>query len=317
MASRRFSFVNYVLALALATGLWTYVSLSRNYEYEVSVPLVVIPPPNQALLSTVPFAIQVRVRATGLQLLNLLYVSRNISCTLDLGKARATENAHYVFDSPDILRNVVSGGHIRSLAASPATISFATGDLASKTVPLYVPTNISCRAGFIVASEPKSSHQLVEIRGTRAIVEGIEHWRTQRIELEDLHAPQVLDVPLSDSLANLVNVVPSTVRVRIDVQQQADVVIADVPVVIATSNQPKSMVVRPTRIRVVLRGGVDDLASITARDLRAEIVRIPSSGVVRPVVTVSSKVRVVATYPRHVRVVTRAGGSLLSANDER
>lgn len=308
MAARRFSFLTLGGALLAAVGLWGYVSLTRSYEDDIVVPFVVVSPPNQALLSTVPATLSVRVRASGLQLLNLKYFTKAAACTLDLQRLRATGPSTYKAESPDLLRGLVSAIPVRTISVVPSEINLATGDLAVKRVPLRVQHNISCRQGFLLASEPQSMMQEVEVRGTKRIVERIQEWSTQRLSLEDVHESAGLDVPVSDTLMSLVNVVPSVVRVQLNVQQSADLVVMDVPVTLATSQGSEYMDVHPSRIRVVVRGGVDDVALITAKDLHAEITERPQSGFVRPRVLAPNNVRVISTDPPFVRVTARKGG---------
>ena len=97
MAARRFSFLTLGGALAVGVGLWTYVSLTRAYEDDLIVPLTVVSSPNQALLSTVPPTLTVRVRATGLQLLNFRYFSQAAVCTLDLRRLRPISESQYLY----------------------------------------------------------------------------------------------------------------------------------------------------------------------------------------------------------------------------
>ncbi len=308
MAARRFSFVTLGGALLGAIGLWGYVSLTRSYEDDIVVPFVVVSPPNQALLSTVPATLSVRVRASGLQLLNLKYFTKAAACTLDLRRLRATGPSTYTAESPDLLRSLVSSIPVRTISVVPSELNLATGDLAVKRVPLRVQHNIACRQGFVLASTPQSSVQEVEVRGTQNTVERIQEWSTQRLSVDDVHESVSMEVPVSDTLMSLVNVVPSTVRVQLNVQQSADLIVMDVPVTLATSQGSEYMEVRPSRIRVVVRGGVDDVAMISAKDLHAEITERPQSGIVRPRVLAPQNVKVISTDPPFVRVTARKDG---------
>lgn len=305
MATRRFSFVTLLGALGIGIGLWIYVSLMRSYEDDLVVPFTVLSPPNQALLSTVPPALTLRVRASGLQLLNLKYFTKSAACTLDLNKLRPTGPSTYTAESPDLLRSVVSAIPIRTLSVAPRELLLATGDLTVKRVPLRVQYNIACRTGFVLGKQPQANIQEVEVRGTKSIVESIQQWSTQRLSLEDLHESMIVDVPVNDSLMSLVSVAPRTIPVSVNVQQTADLSVMDVPVVLATSHGTASLTVRPSRVRILVRGGVDDVSAITARDIHVEITERPSSGYAKPRVSVPSTVHVVAIDPPYVRVIAR------------
>ncbi|MCX6140481.1 MAG: hypothetical protein NTX15_06590 [Candidatus Kapabacteria bacterium] len=305
MAARRFSFLTLLGALGIGVGLWVYVSLMRSYEDDLVVPFVVLSPPNQALLSTVPPTLTLRVRASGLQLLNLKYFTESAACTLDLKKLRPTGPSTYTAESPDLLRGIVSAIPIRTISVAPSELALATGDLTVKRVPLLIQHNIACRVGFVLGAQPHSVLQEVEVRGTKSIVDRIQHWSTQRLSLDDLHESAVVDIPVNDSMMSLISVVPRLIPVTVNVQQSAELTIMDVPVVLTTSHGTVALEVRPSRVRIVVRGGVDDVSAVTARDVHAEISERPANGYTVPRVVAPSSVRVISIDPPFVRVIAR------------
>ena len=108
MAQRRFSISTLLIAIFGAVALWTYVSLTRTYEDDLDVPLVVISPPNQAMLSTVPSTVRIRIRATGLQILNALYFTKSVACTLDLASMQSDQPSTYIAEISDLLSGVTT-----------------------------------------------------------------------------------------------------------------------------------------------------------------------------------------------------------------
>jgi YbbR domain-containing protein len=301
MAQRRFSISTLLIAIFGAVALWTYVSLTRTYEDDLDVPLVVISPPNQAMLSTVPSTVRIRIRATGLQILNALYFTKSVACTLDLASMQSDQPSTYIAEISDLLSGVTTTIPMRTLSVQPERITLTTGDLAVKRVPLRVTYSLACRPGFMLTAEPRTDVINVEVRGSRNVVEGLTHWSTEPIFLDDVHETRVVDVPVSDSLQSLINIQPSRVRVTFSVQQAADRTIADVPVGFGVAVD-SLLTLSPRRISVVIRGGVEDIASITARDLRAEISELSPSGIVRPRVIAPPSVTVISTSPAFVRV---------------
>lgn len=303
MARRRHSISILILCIVLGAALWGYVTLTRMYEVDIALPLSVKTPPNQALLSTVPDSITIRVRASGLQVLNLKYFSKGARCDVDLSSMKPQSQSLYVVESDDLVRSVVSPNPVRILSVTPNAVTMATGDLFVKQVPLKLRTNIACRDGFEIVEEPSADPQMVEIRGTKSVVEGIESWPTQKLSLEDVHESTVATIDVSDSLMTLLNVVPSQVKVSINVQQTADVEIADVPITFITA-APKGAMIEPTHIRVRIRGGIDVVSSLTSADIKATV-PTEASGIVTPIVTVPRGARVMAVLPKTVRVSVR------------
>jgi hypothetical protein len=303
MARRRHSFSILILCIVLGAALWGYVTLTRMYEADIALPLSVSTPPNQALLSTVPDSITVRVRATGIQILNLKYFTKGARCDLDLMQMKPESQSIYNADRDDLVRSVVTPNPLRILSITPNAMTLATGDLFVRSVPVKLRTNIACREGFEIVTPPTADPLMVEIRGTKSVVEAVESWPTQKLSLEDVHESMVATVDVSDSLMTLLNVVPSQIKVAIQVQQTADVEIMDVPVVFAT-DPLQGTVVEPSHVRVRVRGGVDVVSNLTAHDLRA-VIPAGSTGTVTPTVALPRGARLTAVLPHTVRVSVR------------
>lgn len=291
--------------MLLAAFTWGYVSLARTYEHEFLMPLVVVAPPNQALLSTVPHSIVVRARGTGIQLLNLELFNRSAACTLDLSTLRASSDGIYQITRDDLVRSISTARQMNTVSVNPSSMTLAIGDLAVRTVPVRLRTNLSTRQSFRVIGTPTVYPRTVEVRGSKVIVDQITEWPTQRLNLADVHASFENDLPVSDSLMAQINVVPSVVRVRGTVQQMTDIALDDVTVMLVDAGALRNIDVRPKYVRVVLRGGVEELANMTNEDVRVEVSPQSGDAYVRPRVITSDRVTVMGTIPAFVRVVDR------------
>ena len=269
------------------------------------MPLVVVPPPNQALLSTVPASIVVRAKGTGIQLVNLMLFNRSAVCTLDLSKLRPSTQDVYTITREDLIRSVSTARQINTVAVNPSTMTLAVGELAVKRVPVRLRTSLSTRESFRVIGSPLVLPEMVEVRGSKDIVDKITEWPTQRLRLADIHASFENDVPVSDSLMTVLNVVPSFVKVRGTVQQMTDIALDDVQVVVVDAGSVLNIDVRPKYVRVVLRGGVEELANMTSDDIRVEVSPLTGDAYVRPRVIASDRVTVMGTIPAFIRVVDR------------
>lgn len=300
MARNGNSFTVVIGCVVLALLLWGYVTLTRTYESDVTIPLFVQAPPNQALLSSVPTTISARIRGSGLQIINLIFFSRSSRCTLNLSTL-PMENSLYSVKSNDIIRNISTSQSIRTLSVNPSELHLATGDLVVKRVPVRLKTNLSFRNGFELAGILRTEPFIIEVRGSENIVQSITSWPTQRLGISDIHENIITDLRLSDSLQTLVYTQPSTVRVGIDVQQTADIVVADIPVVYNGTEQGMYEC-SPSYIQVTVRGGIDRLTNLLPENFRAEIQSYPASGYARPTISTPDFVRVVGAVPSIIRV---------------
>ncbi|MCO6466288.1 MAG: YbbR-like domain-containing protein [Bradyrhizobiaceae bacterium] len=302
MARRRFRVGILFGCLILALMLWGFVTLTRMYEDDVAIPLVVQPPPNQALLSTVPTELVVHVRATGLQILNLKYLNRSALCSVDLSKLSASAQGVFTVDREHFIRGISTPEPVRILSVFPASVAMATGDLFVKKVPVRLQTNIATRDGFEIVGSATPEPAVVEVRGTRSVVEGIDSWPTRKISLEDLHNQVETIAEMSDSLTTLLNVVPPRIRVHVNVQQKSNVCIANVPVTIESGT---GIVVRPQYVSVTLQGGIEELAALTANDIHASVTRT-NVGYVQPTIAAIPNVQVLGVSPSWVRITNIA-----------
>jgi len=303
MARRRYNISILIGCLLLSGVLWGYVTLTRIAEDEVEVALIVEAPPNQALLSAVPRTITVRVRGSGLQILNMKYLNRSSVCRIDLDRIKPAGSSMYDIERDELVRSTTLSGSLSIVSVTPSALLLTTGDLFRKQVPVHIVSNIACRDGFEIVGAAMADPSVVEVRGTRSIVEGIERWSTQKVSLDDVHEPIDLQVPMSDSLMSVLNVVPSMITIRLDVQQTAELVVRDVPVDLA-SDDP-SLRMEPSMIAVTVQGGARVLASLTPQQIGA-MVTSTTLGPTRPAVLTPEGIRVIGTDPPFVRVVRRS-----------
>lgn len=305
MAARRSNALTLAIAVVMACALWTYVTLTRTYEDDVQVPIIVAPPAGQTIISSVPTDMTVRVRTSGLRLANFRLFKRPDTCTLSLEQQSPSDPSVFSVSNTALLRELSAALSVRVIGVSPMDVTVRTGTPVMKSVPLSVPYTINCREGFVLTSPPVADRASVLIKGIADVITPLTQWSTKRIMLEDVHESMSIDVPVNDSLPSMIDVTPHSVRVHITVQQVAEAQVHDVPVVLSKQLIEAGYEPRPQRISVTLRGGVDDLASTTAMDVRAEVTQFRPYGACLPVVTSRPAVRVIATYPRTIQLVRR------------
>lgn len=303
MAARRFTFLNIIGSVLLAMALWLYVSLTRTYEGDVQVPVIAIPPPGQTILSNVPKFITVHVRTNGLNLVNMTYYNKPQACTLYVTKLTSLGPEQYAMTNAELLRVLSDVVPSRMLSTVPSELAFTTGTPEIKKVPLTVPYSITVRPGFILVSPPTPELEMVTLRGMKSVVQNITQWSTDKIFIEDAHEASTIEVPIMDSLASVLDVSPKTIKVKLDIQRLADQVILDVPVTLVGTAAQSDVVLRPTRVNVTLRGGVQNISTLTRDDLSVEIESIPASGYAVPKIRLTKNARVVNTAPRMVQVI--------------
>ncbi len=305
MAARRSNALTLGIAALMACALWTYVTLTRTYEDDVQVPIVVSPPAGQTIISSVPTAMMVRVRTSGLRLASFQLLKHPDTCHLTLEQQSPSDPSVFSVTNTALMRELSVALGVRVMGVSPTDVMVRTGIPVIKSVPLNVAHTINCRQGFIMTSPPVADRANVALKGIGDVITPLTQWSTKRIMLDDVHENMSIDVPVNDSLASMVDVTPHTVRVHIKVQQVAEAQIRDVPVTLSKQLIEAGYEARPQRITVTLRGGVEDLASTTSMNVRAEIKEHRPYGTCVPIVSAPSAMCVIATHPRTVQLVRR------------
>ena len=316
MAARRSNVLTVFISVFMACILWAYVTLTRTYEDDITVPITVLPPAGQTIISNVPASVTVRVRTSGLHLANLRLYNQPANCKLALTEQALDQPSAFRITSTAMLREITATLGVRVLSVSPNEITLRTGTPELKSVPLTVTHGIGCRPGFMLSSEPTADRAGVTLRGMAEVLSPLSRWSTKRIILDDVHESMMIDVPLSDSLGSVVDVMPKTVRVHIPIQQIADATIADVEVTLDRRLIDQGFSLRPNRISVTVRGGVQDVSELTRLDLRSEVTAQPPHGVVIPAVQCPRGMRVISTAPRTLRLVRRQLASWRNSSDE-
>jgi hypothetical protein len=303
VASKRNTIISILISMVLATALWLYVSLIRTYEGDILVPLMVVPPAGQTILSNVPKFITVHVRTSGFNIVNMRHGNRPKACTLTVAKLRSVGTEQYVVSEAELLTELSNVIASRMLSTIPSELTFITGTPVVKEVPIMVPYNITVRPGFVLASPPTPMQTAVTIRGMASAVDSIQSWSTKKIFIEDAHESAVVEMPVTDSLSSSLDVTPRSIRVKIDVQRLADQEIRDVPVTIPEGMGMADVIIRPSHVNITVRGGVDNIAKITRDDVTVEVDASGRTGYVVPKVGLRQTARVVSITPRMVHVV--------------
>jgi hypothetical protein len=310
MASQRTPLGAIAVSITLAVLLWGYVSLTRTYEDYVDVPFTVLAPPEQALLSTVPERISVRARGSGWRLLNLRMLPGGARCTLDLSKLRPSEGALYQVSKNDLIRGTLLPQAVQTLDVDPGALTLAVGDLGVRRVPVALRYRLEPRTGFVV-TRVEAIPSMVNVRGSRMRVDSVASWPTQRLIVTDAHEVIDISVAMADSLPTLLNVVPSTVRLRADVQQMADRRIDDVPITVRQPSGNRLAHVRPERVSIIVRGGVNDVARLDRTMFTATIdhTLAASTGFARVRVVGPAGITIAGTVPMIVAYRERLPGT--------
>ncbi len=306
-----FAIVPFFACMALATALWFYASMREEYSTVVEVPLEMRLPEYRVLESSLMPFIRARVQGAGWQLLNLA-LSGEARCAVFVSDKSLPQSEAKVTVTRSMLSQgmqVPTGIHVVNILTDPFTAQI--GVIERKKVPIVPVLNVDLREGFMLSGRPAVFPDSVTLRSSRRTLASISLWKTQPIVLSDVYAPVSVQTRLSDTLAGIVDVPSVTVTTALNVQQMAELVLHDVRVVLTSAPTSHRVVISPTFVTLTLRGGIHQIAALSAADVTVSVDYSTAlgntTGSLVPKITVPADITVLSIAPARLRCVQRFG----------
>ncbi|MDD3125091.1 MAG: hypothetical protein PHV24_04585 [Candidatus Kapabacteria bacterium] len=289
-------------AMFFATALWAYTSLNQEYRTTISIPLNITLPGNRAFSSAPPENLTLVVNGSGWQIFNLMLNSSAI-CNIDLTRSMINDSK-YEITRDNILKNVKYLDYVQATDIIPDNIKISTGSVGEYSIPIKPNFRISLRKGYIIVGEAKMMPDMVTIKGNDEIAKKIKQWFSKEILLDDVYEPVSTIVEVSDSLDGVVKVLPKQVKLQLDVQQEAELVVPDVKLRVRGGMYMKNDIIEPQTVTVTVRGGIDVIRHLSPDEIDAYVefhkVVEDSTGILIPVVTSPESVVVLRVDPPYV-----------------
>lgn len=311
--TRRISLAFRVIGATLfAVVLWGIVSLSDQFDITLDVPLSVETPPNFALADAVPASIKVRVRASGWNLMKIL-VSGRVESVLR-PQLRSREGTVTVgYGRRELLASIRTNiPETQQLSVYPDTLTVVLGPEERKTVPLRPAVTIATRSGFDVIGPVTVAPDSVVLVGSGRALAAVTSWTTEPLELNDVHRPIVRPVPLNDTLRGIVTPMVRRAEIYADVQEIAERTFTDLPVLNRgrVSDSTVRLLLYPSRVQAIIRGGARDLGRLDPSHLRAYVQVLSgadTSGVAYPQLLLPAglNLEIVSVKPSRIRYIFR------------
>lgn len=303
--------IHIVLATTFfAILLWLSVSLSDQYQIHLRVPVVVQNvPPGRAIGNSLPHAVRVTFNDYGWRLAKAVWGS-HLEWAIDVSLLPAQRRALTV---RDLSEQLGSRFGLQPLSMLPDSIYIMLDTVETKRVAVVPRYAATFREGYGQIGPALVRPESVTVRGARHLIRQLDSWPTALRQFDQLRQPVEIVVPLADTTAML-DFTPKEVRLRIDVQQFAEKTFVQVPLELTSMPPHREVLLSSPRVDIVVRGGIDQLATVQPSSIRATIdyrvIVADTSGVVEPEVTVPFGLRAVRVTPERIQYVIRRKGSL-------
>jgi YbbR domain-containing protein len=284
--------------------LWWSVSMSEEYQVQVSAPLVIEGlPPGKALTHPLPRSVRLTFKERGWQLAKLAWKS-DIRWVVDLNRL---PNVH-TLTLLDFGKQLGERLRIQPIAMSPESLVIELDSLVSKRVVVVPSYSILFSEGYgqvgLVTFVPES----ITVSGARRLLKTIDRWPTQHQTFENVRQTVNATMPLHDTTSTLI-LSSNQVKLTIVVQQFAEKSFIAIPIEILSSPDNREIVLNSPNIDIVVRGGIEQLSGVTKNQIRALLdyraILADTSGFVVPEIKLPNGLQIVRRSPDRLGYVVR------------
>ncbi len=304
METKRFPII--IATTLFAILLWVSVNMSYEYQIVVPVPLVIENVPSgKAIATPFPKTVQLKLRSNGWKSAAVM-LGPEPRCVIDVGSL--TQN-NRPLGLNDIVDRIDIPQGLQTVDMKPDSVRFDLDRYVEKRVPVLLKVATAFRSGYGQVGEISLIPDRITIGGAASLLATIESWPTMQTNFTDVKSPIDADVLLADSASQYLRFFPQKVRVRIDVQQFAEKTIVGLTVETNAVPQDKEVILIPPKIDIIVRGGVEQLATLDNVSFSASMnyrdIVHDSTGYAEPEVMLPKGVQLVARKPDRMQFIIR------------
>lgn len=293
-------------AILFAIALWFYTNLNQEFYTTIKIPLKIITSENRSieltgkegLLNEVP----IEVKGNGWQLFNLLFINPAYEIVIDLSNKDI--DSIYQISKNDLIDNVKYLGNARAVSTNSPPITIKLGKIAVNSVEVKPRVRVIPKEGFLLVGKIKVIPDVINIKGNEKIVNQIQYWNTERKIFTDIDESFLFEVPLSDTLSNIISLSQKEVKVSGEIQQVAEMTFFDIPIRTRGRDLGESHLLYPDKFKVTIRSGIELITKINPKDISLTVdyyqVLNDDTGVLIPEITVPENFRVLSIEPKYV-----------------
>ena len=298
-------------AMLCALVLWAYVRLSQPFESDVDLPLAVEAPKGYAITNNIPAHLHARVRGPGWQ---ILWMSFSSSHTFDLDLAKRSipesEQGWLTIRGDELSHAAKISTELRLLTVDPDSIRLHFVKRIRMRMAIVSRADVIPAKGYVVVGSPVLKPDSVTLEGSPEVLVALGSFPTKAIVVRNAREDVQQSVELSDTLANYLTIIsPQSTILHVDIQQLGEKTFHDVPITIEAVPPGRSVILKPDRINVIVRGGVDDLAAVKDEAIHVRVMYDPvlfdTAQSVVPAVDVPKSVSFLQTSPSRLNFVVR------------
>ncbi len=296
-------FSTYIIIVLLSIGIWFYVTMSKEYIYELQIPITITTNNKDSKTTNIiDSLITFKLKGEGWRLLSIYFTSKQ-TISIDLGDdtTRTTIDVMEYFNQNDIISSKV-----QILNIFPRVLKIKYEKIITKKVKVIPNYSINLQDGYILANEPKIIPESIVVKGRESIIRKINSISTQKIFFSDVKESFTQDAELNFPKGSSASI--NSVNVSFDIQQMVDLEIRDVPIEIKNNTKLFQVTFIPEKVDVKIRGGINNLANlknkVNAYVYLEELLNDTTSYII-PKFNLPDNVKIIEINPTKVRYLIR------------
>ncbi len=285
--------------------IWAYVNLNLMYTIETTIPLKLKSGKSQGISNDIPNNIDVVFKGKGWGLMKIL-LTKNLVYYVDLTSFKKDTRVDLIQNAAEIV-NLPADVSVQSV--NPGFIDVSFDNTITKMVKVRNNTSVITKDGYTIIGGVKVTPDSVKITGASSVVMKIKYVQTENIVFKDINSNISKDVRLIDSLGNQVKIEPMVVNVSYRLELSAEKTFEDIDVNVYGVPIDKDVLIIPPKISISLRGGVEELSKLTAKDIKIGInfkqIEADEQGEVEPTIELSDLFTLIKIEPQRFQYIIK------------
>ncbi|MBU1677624.1 MAG: hypothetical protein KKD86_02020 [Bacteroidetes bacterium] len=246
--------------------LWLFVSFSHEYSTSVELPVKIVSiPDGYAVNEFQPKKIMFNIKGKGWQLSQFMFGFEN---DLEVN-SQEKEGQHTASVRTSLEQNRWYSSSTQLGIVSPELVSYSLEKIKRKKIKIIHHAELSFKPGYGLVSEISIIPDSVIVFGPKSKIDKLEFIRTVSTKYKRLEKKVNYEV-LIEVQENF-QLEQELVRIEFDVQKIVDKTFEDVFVRSDGVPRSRELSLFPTKIKIVLRGGINKLGKLTDSQINASV----------------------------------------------
>lgn len=257
-----------LICIGLASLIWLFTKLSQSFVNERQVTIKYVVPDKRIMAGNSPNTIAVKVEATGWDHIRNSLRRKPLNINLNLDEKKDFQSFSNLQIESALSRSLNSNTKVA--AGSIPNIEVRMDDKAFKRIPVTLVQNIKSAPQYKLTDTLKTVPDSITVSGPEFIIDKMDFWETEKLEIADLKEPLDAPVKLKTHPLATVSFEPAEVNCPIKVEFYSEKTV-EVPIIVEQIPDSIMYVINPRKVLVSFTAVRSIYDNITEQDFAATV----------------------------------------------